>query len=553
MQRGLLRLRLSGRGLATTAVSVALLLGAAGLTPAGAQTTGTLRGPDVASYQHPGTSAHHCGAPINWTKVAKDDVAFAIVKATEGTTYLNPCFAEDYDGSLQAGLVHGAYHFARPATPVVSSAQQQADYFANAVGSLTEPDTLPPALDLEATGGLSRGALITWAQAFLLRLRHDTGRIPMIYTYPTFWNSTLGDPSAFAPFPLWMASYCHQTCAPPDALLYQYTPGGNINGISGHVDLSKFLGTSKQWAVVSDGTIASPWTAAPPSRPHGVHATAASAHSATVSWLPGNSGSSRVTKYTVTATPADPAAGDAAAATTKVAGSATTATVAGLEPGVSYTFAVTATNAAGTSPISNASAPVTIMIPTLLTPTVPDSITYGDPAAISATLTRTDTNQPLAGRHVVLSVRHHDATTWRQKAVLQTDSDGTVSTQLHPTRNLDIELTYRGSAKLQAATVVRTILVRPAVTAHLSRSSVKSGHLVLLSGRASPFVAGQTVRREGHYSGGWHLWDTSKLSKHGHYAFRIHPTVKVNVYRVVAVATHHRARGISPSRTVHAR
>jgi len=54
-------------------------------------------GPDVASYQHPHpTKAHPHGQPINWKAVRKSGKDFAIVKATEGTNYVNPAFAGPY-------------------------------------------------------------------------------------------------------------------------------------------------------------------------------------------------------------------------------------------------------------------------------------------------------------------------------------------------------------------------------------------------------------------------------------------------------------------------
>ena len=54
-------------------------------------------GPDVSSYQHPHpTSAHPHGQPINWVAVKNAGKDFAIVKATEGTGYVNPYFAGPY-------------------------------------------------------------------------------------------------------------------------------------------------------------------------------------------------------------------------------------------------------------------------------------------------------------------------------------------------------------------------------------------------------------------------------------------------------------------------
>src|SRR5689334_3003187 len=153
----------------------------------------TIDGPDVSSYQHP------YGAPIKWATVAKTGKEFAIVKATEGTSYTNPWFHTDYTRIREVRMVRGSYHFARPAYPITSTALAQARYYVHRIGSTARMSrTLPPALDLEVTGGLGRGALVTWAQTFLLNVRRLTGRTPMLYTYPSFWTSALGDPVALS-------------------------------------------------------------------------------------------------------------------------------------------------------------------------------------------------------------------------------------------------------------------------------------------------------------------------------------------------------------------
>lgn len=88
-----------------------------------------------------------------------------------------------------------------------------------------------------------------------------------------------------------------------------------------------------------------------PQRPSGMIAAAGDG-TAAVSWIPSlDHGSAAVSSFTVTASPGG--------ATATVPGGQTSATVAGLANGTSYTFTVTATNIAGTSSPSASSAAVT--------------------------------------------------------------------------------------------------------------------------------------------------------------------------------------------------
>ncbi len=102
--------------------------------------------------------------------------------------------------------------------------------------------------------------------------------------------------------------------------------------------------------VSSQSNAVTPTSASPPSAPTNVSAAGASSQ-ALVTWsAPSNNGGSPITGYTVT-----PFIGSNAQTPVQVGGSASQATVTGLNNGTSYTFTVTATNAIGTSPASTAS------------------------------------------------------------------------------------------------------------------------------------------------------------------------------------------------------
>jgi GH25 family lysozyme M1 (1,4-beta-N-acetylmuramidase) len=508
-----------------TVVAVPILLAAA---PSSAAAKAP-KGPDVSSYQHPN------GKSINWKKVGKSGQKFAIVKATEGTSYVNPYFAKDYAAAGAAGLVRGSYHFARPAKPIVSTAQDQAKAFAKEVGTVTSTKTLPPALDLEVTGGLSSTQLVTWAQTFLLEMRHLTGRTPMLYTYPYFWDNDVNDPSAFKRFPLWMASYGSTA---PTASLWQYTSNGTVKGIPDITDLSKYVGSSgPTWATIADGTVKTSWTPAAPAAPYDIFASGADKE-ASVSWRPGDAGTSRVLHYVVTSTPGNH--------TVTVPGSATSATVPGLSSSGSYTFTVKAINKVGSSRSSKASPVVKPMITTGFAVSAPTTLAFKSSMTLAATLTRHDTGAPLKNRAVTLYRRTSSAKPWTVARQLTTDSKGDLSVTLKPYRSTEYELYWHGSKYARPAVSYASVVVRPTVYAHLSADPVKKGHKATLYGEVKNFSPGQKVTREGYYSGAWHVWNSTTVDANGKYAFTFKVTVKtVDAFRVVAAAVHGRGAGIS--------
>jgi GH25 family lysozyme M1 (1,4-beta-N-acetylmuramidase) len=500
-------------------------------------------GPDVASYQHPR------GKPIHWKKVASSGKEFAIIKASEGTTYRNPNFAgptyDDYADAAAAGLVHGAYHFARPGFPIVGSAQSQAKFFANVVGPVRTEATLPPALDLEVTGGLNPAQLVTWAEAFELEMRQLTGRTPMIYTYPNFWENSLGDPKAFARYPLWMAAYGTSTA--PTADLWQYTSTAKVPGIIGNTDVSKFVGTSGlPWSTLSNGTVHTRWKDSAPGAPNSVVATIDDA-TATIGWKPGDAGTSRITSYVVKALANGVPVSAADGGTATVSGTTFAASFDNLTPGTEYTFTVSAANAIGKGVASAASNPVTPTIPTTLKAAVPTSLSYGEVLAMTAKLTRADTKAALAGRTVLLFRRHLATGKWKQIRRLSTDTKGRASVDLTPHKSAHLEAVFPGAKGVERSTLYKSYVVHPTVTASLSHEQASVGDTVVISGTVAPYLAGQKVTRQRLLNGRWVAKDTTTVSDNGEYSFTIVPKVAASyAFRDIVAAGNGRGSGISP-------
>ena len=67
--------------------------------------------------------------------------------------------------------------------------------------------TFHPVLDFEENGGLAPGNVAQWARNWLQEVERLTGRTPIIYTGYYFWRDSVGGPTDFGRYPLWVASW----------------------------------------------------------------------------------------------------------------------------------------------------------------------------------------------------------------------------------------------------------------------------------------------------------------------------------------------------------
>jgi GH25 family lysozyme M1 (1,4-beta-N-acetylmuramidase) len=215
-------------GLAAAGALAAGLL-AATPTAAGAITS-TVPGMDVSSYQ----------GNVNWSAAYANGARFAYVKATEGTGYTNPYFTQQYNGSYNAGMIRGAYHFALPNK---SAGSTQAAYFlAHGGGWSADGRTLPGALDMEYNPysggtcyGLSQSAMASWVTSFGNYYHGKTGRYPTIYTSTSWWSTCVGSQANLgANYALWIARYNSTVGTLPHGWSYytfwQYADHGTFPG-----------------------------------------------------------------------------------------------------------------------------------------------------------------------------------------------------------------------------------------------------------------------------------------------------------------------------------
>lgn len=183
-----------------------------------------LRGIDVSKWQ----------GEIDWQKVKNAGIQFAIIKATEGTSVVDPKFVQNIKGAQATGIKVGTYHYAHPDNDPI----KEVDHYVKTIAGYTLD--LPPALDLEVVKGLTKQQVTSFAYRWLSEVERRVGRKPLFYSYTSYIRTNIG--KEIAAWPLWVAHY--DVTRPGDNgvwdewAVFQYSSKGSVNGISGNVDLN---------------------------------------------------------------------------------------------------------------------------------------------------------------------------------------------------------------------------------------------------------------------------------------------------------------------------
>lgn len=214
----------------------------------------SLNGFDVSAYQ-----------PAGVTKACPGN--FAIIKATEGTSYVSDTCNAQVSGALASGKLFGLYHFADGGNPTA-----EADFFVKNIQGYIGKGVL--VLDMEARALTAWGA--SGAKTFLDRVKATTGVTPLIYgSTGNICNSSYA--GVAAEYPLWAAAYPYpaptgygthtpnNTAPWRSATIYQYSSSGRLPGYGGALDLDIAYITAAQWAQLASkggavpiaGTVAS--------------------------------------------------------------------------------------------------------------------------------------------------------------------------------------------------------------------------------------------------------------------------------------------------------
>lgn len=180
------------------------------------------------------------------------DCDAVIIKATQGTGYINPICDSLYQAAKSAGKLLGVYHYASG-----GNATAEADFFLdNIQGYIGEAMLV---LDWESEQNAQWGNPY-WCKEFCDTVYARTGINPVVYVQ----NSAVDQVANLTDNGLWIAQYADNNpmgwvdtpwnTISVRHIMHQYTSKGRISGWNKDLDLSLFYGDVNTWLAYAGAT-----------------------------------------------------------------------------------------------------------------------------------------------------------------------------------------------------------------------------------------------------------------------------------------------------------
>ncbi len=197
-----------------------------------------VRGVDVSSYQ----------GRIDWDVLA-ESIDFAYIKATEGSSSVDPCFEYNLKNSAGKDIRTGAYHF----FSFDSSGSTQADNFISNVP--VYDNMLPPAIDVEFYGNKEssppdKAKVVQELEVMIDKLFRHYGVMPVIYSTGKAYDMYIS--GGFSECDIWIRNIIFYPSLPDRDgwTFWQYSEKGQLDGYSGDerfIDMNVFCGSREEF------------------------------------------------------------------------------------------------------------------------------------------------------------------------------------------------------------------------------------------------------------------------------------------------------------------
>ncbi len=203
-----------------------------------------VKGVDVSAYQ----------GEINWETLETQNISFAFIKATEGSTFVDRKFAYNFAEAQKTALAVGAYHF----FSYDSTGEAQAENFIRTV--VPFDGMLPPVIDVEFYGDKEknppdRAEVETQLKAMLSVLEAHYGQKPILYatekTYALYLSGDYGE------YDIWIRNVITKPDISDERAwtFWQYTNRERLDGYNGEetfIDGNAFCGDAEAFRAYTE-------------------------------------------------------------------------------------------------------------------------------------------------------------------------------------------------------------------------------------------------------------------------------------------------------------
>lgn len=201
---------------------------------------------DRRDYPVSGLDLSSHNGKVDFDSLRQAGVDFVFLKASEGISFRDPVFLNNYTAARSAGLKIGAYHFFR----FDCDGRRQAANLLQCLDGLAID--LPVAIDVEEWGNpaeVSTETIVARLQAMADHLSAN-GHTPVFYTNRNGHIRFIRD--NFDDSQIWICSFTDPPLPHGRWLFWQHSHRGRIPGVKGNVDLNTFNGSRERWNTFLD-------------------------------------------------------------------------------------------------------------------------------------------------------------------------------------------------------------------------------------------------------------------------------------------------------------
>lgn len=208
-----------------------------------------LNHPSDKEYPVKGIDVSHYQGEIDWNTLSSQDISFAFIKATEGSTFVDDRFDYNLENACKSGLSVGAYHFFSYDSP----GSLQAENFINTARPFE--GMLPPVIDLEFYGDYymnppGKDEVKPELDALIAALEEHYGLKPIIYVTEKSYELYIS--GSYEQYDIWIRNVITKPRLADNRqwTFWQYTDRARLEGYSGEekfIDINVFNGSEDEF------------------------------------------------------------------------------------------------------------------------------------------------------------------------------------------------------------------------------------------------------------------------------------------------------------------